>query len=155
MRMCSVSGLEAALCIINFIEALVFGLFVVIMFVDQIAAIWDTNHNLDYGDVDLLKPRKPIGKYTALKHVFGEPLSWRWFFPLPQTDQVLKEFAQEIDEDERSAMLPHAAHSSLSSTTNTATNNLMEPSSIQMTPLHTSSVLPPASQSSVAATKAA
>jgi len=107
LRMCSVSGLEAALCIINFIEALVFGLFVIIMLCDQIAAIWDTNHGDYDGDDD--KPRKRISKYMALKHVFGEPFSWRWFVPMALPDAVLKEFAHECDEDERAMILPHSA----------------------------------------------
>jgi len=107
LRMCSISGLQAALCIINFIEALVFGLFVIIMFVDQISAIWDSNYNNDNYDDDS-KPRKVIGKYAALKNVFGEGFSWRWFFPLTMPSQVFKEFAQEVD-DERLGMLYQAS----------------------------------------------
>jgi len=106
VRMCTVSGISAVFCIINFIEALIFGLFVIIMFVDQISAIWDSHYHSDYFEGDETRPRKVIGKYASLKQVFGEAFSWRWFLPLKQTDQVLKEFAQEIDEDERTGMLP-------------------------------------------------
>eukprot|EP00808_Paulinella_micropora_P025969 g11239.t1 len=39
-RMCQLSGVHAALCIITFVAAIVFGLFVGIMF-DQLAVIWE------------------------------------------------------------------------------------------------------------------
>jgi len=114
LRMCSISGLQAALCIINFIEALVFGLFVIIMFVDQISAIWDSNFNNEYPD-DNSKPRKVIGKYAALKNVFGEGLSWRWFLPINMPEKVLKEFNQELDEEPRILTSPSSpSHSHLS-----------------------------------------
>jgi len=127
-RMCTISSVQTILCLINFIEALIFGLFVTIMLCDQLSAIWDTNHSDHVSN----ETRRPVSKYTALKHVFGEPFSWRWFFPVALADGVLKEFAQECDEDERTVMLP-----------NSPSNNLLEPESIAMVPLTSNSSAKP------------
>lgn len=77
---CKLSMGQSILAVMNFVEALVFGLFVIIMLVDQLSAIMDT---------------LPIdGKatiYDNLKEVFGEPLSFRWLLPLalPQKLHIL------------------------------------------------------------------
>lgn len=47
-RQCTISGAGTALCILNFVEALVFGLFVIVMMFDQFSAIFDgTARNQD------------------------------------------------------------------------------------------------------------
>jgi len=94
--MCSVSGGQAALCVVNFVEALVFGLFVIIMMFDQFSAIFES------GDPDAayshVKGMKKRSRYESLKEVFGSSFNWRWFFPVAVTPQIQKEFLIECRE---------------------------------------------------------
>lgn len=80
MRQCSVSGIQAACCVINFVEALVFGLFVIVMLFDQFGAIFDCEKKT---------------YYECLKGIFGEPLSYRWFLPLAMPQGVYVQFDEE------------------------------------------------------------
>jgi palmitoyltransferase len=88
-RQCSIGGVEAGLCIANFIEALIFGLFVIIMFCDQISAIFE-NTGVTEGSTGAY-----YGRYDALKEVFGEPFSYRWFLPLAPTAAQYQLFEKE------------------------------------------------------------
>jgi len=91
IRMCTVNTLHGALAIVNFVEALVFGLFVIIMFFDQMSAIFDT------APPPYLNPTpKSRSKYDCLKDVFGEPLSWRWLLPVAIPRRLLDDFDREI-----------------------------------------------------------
>jgi palmitoyltransferase len=75
---CNVGDIGTFCCIYNFIVALVFGLFVLIMFFDQLSAIFENTPG-----IDALQQRFGVkkGRYEALCDVFGEKLSWRWFLP--------------------------------------------------------------------------
>lgn len=100
MRQCTVSGGYAALCIINFVEALVFGLFVIIMLFDQLSAIFDPtphHHGQGYSTTD---ERSRKSKYELLCDVFGEKFSWRWFFPFEPTTQMRADFQRECGKQE-------------------------------------------------------
>ena len=76
---CRMSALGVTLCVITFVEALIFGLFVTIMMCDQLGAIFDNTPGIDALQD---KKGKKIGRYTSLCNVFGEGFTWSWFFPL-------------------------------------------------------------------------
>jgi len=105
LRQCTVGGVHAALAIICFIEAIIFGLFVIIMMFDQFSAIFDNTPG-----IDALQNRHGIkrGKYESLRDVFGEPFGWRWFFPLELTPKMRLDFEAEVQRemDMGSAELP-------------------------------------------------
>jgi len=88
------STLTIALLVIDFIEALVFGLFVIIMFVDQVSAIISNTPYIDQLQNKMSKTKH--SKYRLLRQVFGEPLSIRWLLPLAQTEELHQQFQQEL-----------------------------------------------------------
>lgn len=92
IRMCTINTIHGALAIINFVEALVFGLFVIIMFFDQMSGIFETPAP-PYQDTEKAKAR---GKYECLKDVFGEPFSWRWLLPIAMPRRIREDFHQEL-----------------------------------------------------------
>jgi len=96
LRQCTVGGIHAALAIICFVEALVFGLFVIIMMFDQFSAIFDNTPG-----IDAMQNRHGIkrGKYESLRDVFGEAFSWRWFFPLDLTPKMRLDFEAEVQRE--------------------------------------------------------
>jgi len=108
LRQCTVGGLGAALAVINFIEALVFGLFVLIMLFDQFSAIFDPNNE----DGKPVK-QKQRSRYQCLKDVFGEGLSWRWLLPLSMSQKVFDDFEVECkaEVEEIEALMPAGADS--------------------------------------------
>ena len=79
---CDARPVDILLCVLNFIEGILFGLFTFIMLFDQLSAIFE---NTPY--IMKLKGRKGAKKtkYECLQLVFGEPLHLRWFFPTPLT----------------------------------------------------------------------
>eukprot|EP01083_Nonionella_stella_P161918 530914_1 len=83
--LCNPSPADVLLCVLNFIEAILFGLFTFIMLFDQLSAIFS---NTPY--IDQIKGKKGAKKqrYQCLVDVFGEPLSISWFFPTPLTRQM-------------------------------------------------------------------
>jgi hypothetical protein len=92
LRQCTVGGVSAALCVINFVEAIVFGLFVIVMMFDQFGAIMDPMpaHGPYSGP-----PAHVKGKYEAVCDVFGERLSVRWLLPLRMPQKVYDDFQKE------------------------------------------------------------
>jgi len=94
LRGCTVGGWQAALAIICFVEALIFGLFVIIMMFDQFSAIFDNTPG-----IDAMQHRRGVarGKYESLRDVFGEAFSWRWFFPLALTPKMRIDFDAECN----------------------------------------------------------
>jgi palmitoyltransferase len=116
LRQCTVSGVGAALAVINFVEALVFGLFVLIMLFDQFSAIFDSN-------AEEGKPNKQKRtRYQCLKDVFGEGLSWRWLLPLAMTKKVFEDFEIECKADVEDAFQP--LHMPLSNDVDSGTKTL-------------------------------
>lgn len=95
LKQCNIAGMHAVLCILNFIEAIIFGLFCTIMMWDQLSAIFDNTPGIDALQN---KQGKARGKYESLKEVFGEPLSWRWWLPLRVPTEVDRIFASELEE---------------------------------------------------------
>jgi hypothetical protein len=95
LKQCTISGLQAVLCVLNFIEAIIFGLFCLIMLWDQLSAIFDNTPG-----IDALQQKKgeSRGKYESLQEVFGERLNWRWWLPLDLPTRVEQEFELECDE---------------------------------------------------------
>jgi palmitoyltransferase len=91
IRMCTISTVHGVLAIINFVEALVFGLFVIIMFFDQMSAIFDT-----VAPPYLTPAPKSRSRYDCLKDVFGEPFSYRWFLPIAMPRRMMEDFKKEI-----------------------------------------------------------
>jgi ABC-type microcin C transport system permease subunit YejB len=77
------------IAICNAMEAFLFGMFTVIMLVEQIQAIFE---NVSY--IDSLKNVKgnQRTRMEGLEQVFGEPFSYRWFLPVPITVRLLAEF---------------------------------------------------------------
>lgn len=110
LRACSVSSGGAIMCILNFIEAIIFGLFTMMMMWDQLTAIRD-----DLPGIDALqnKKSKPKGFYNAMKDVFGEStLSWRWLLPLNPTQKLheyLRDELHKLHEDREPAQQQDAA----------------------------------------------
>jgi hypothetical protein len=74
---------------------MLFGLFTIVMMVDQLQAIFD---NTSY--IDSLKSVKGSSrsKMEGLESVFGEPFSYRWFLPVNPTFRLLSEFRKVGDE---------------------------------------------------------
>lgn len=70
-------------------EAVLFGLFTIIMMWDQVSSIFE---NTPY--IDRLQNRRGAkrAKMASLEIVFGEPLSWRWLLPFPTTARSKKRF---------------------------------------------------------------
>jgi hypothetical protein len=93
IKTCTIGGGAAALCVLNFVEALIFGLFVIIMLCDQASAIFDNTPG-----IDALQHKHGVkkGKYQSLVDVFGEPFGWRWFFPLRMSARLYSEFDDDI-----------------------------------------------------------
>ena len=96
MRQCPITPLQTALCIINFVEALVFGLFCAIMMADQLNAIFDNTPG-----IDALQGKKGErrGRYNSLCTVMGERIGWRWFVPVACHEQLRREFEEELQLD--------------------------------------------------------
>ena len=115
VRQCGLSPLQTALCILNFVEALVFGLFCVIMMADQLTAILDNTPGIDALQH---RPGQRKGRYDALQAVFGEPLSLRWLLPLGLPASVRRDFDSELA----------AAAAAAAAATATATAGHAEPS---------------------------
>lgn len=87
VRLCTVSGGQAVLCVLTFIEAIIFGLFVCIMLFDQLSAIFEPETSK--------KGEEPRSNYEGLCEVFGESFSWRWFLPLAMPARVYQDFEKE------------------------------------------------------------
>lgn len=104
LRKCSLSTVQTALCIINFIEAVIFGLFVLIMTFDQLTAIFDNTPGIDALQH---KPGVKKGRYQSLVDVFGERISWRWLLPLGLTPTILAEFRAQFDREETKIQPAH------------------------------------------------
>ena len=85
--LCHPSTIDVLLCVLNFIEGVLFGLFTFIMLFDQLSAIFS---NTPY--IDQIKGKKGAKKkrYQSLIDVFGEPFSVSWFFPTPLTKQMIQ-----------------------------------------------------------------
>jgi len=118
LRQCTLGGLEAGLCILTFIEALVFGLFVIIMLWDQFSALFE-----DLDDPQMsTEGRGSQTKYGALCDVFGEGLSYRWFLPLNPTKQTLALFHKETKSYQwLTPSVPATAAAATTTTTKTTT----------------------------------
>jgi len=93
IRQCTITGVQVALCVVTFIEALIFGLFVFIMMFDQFSAIFDNTPGIDALQN---KHGQKRGRYASLKEVFGEKFSWRWFLPLKLPSKVYEDFQSEL-----------------------------------------------------------
>ncbi len=97
LRTCTITGFQAVLCVLNFVEALIFGLFVSVMMWDQMGAIFD---NTPYIDSLKKKHGAKRGRYQSLKEVFGEPFGWRWFVPTAIAQPMRVAFDWELSRDE-------------------------------------------------------
>ncbi len=113
-RSCQLSSLDSALCIIAFVEALVFGLFVIIMMFDQLSAVLgeDEDAQAHYeeemekynaamrrGVADYMpmpSPPPPKTAYQALKEVFGGPISLSWLIPFTTPVGLQKVFDTDL-----------------------------------------------------------
>jgi ribosomal protein L40E len=83
------------LLVLNFIEAIVFGLFTIIMLFDQINAI---SENTPY--IDKLKGHVGVRQsiYASFRDVFGEELRYTWLLPLGPTKRTLRIHKQTVDD---------------------------------------------------------
>lgn len=95
LKQCTVSGIPAVLCVLCFIEAIIFGLFCLVMMYDQLSAIFENTPG-----IDALQNKKgeARGRYASLCEVFGEPLNWRWWFPLTLPSSLESSFRTELEE---------------------------------------------------------
>lgn len=93
LKSCSIGGLHAVLCVLNFIEAVIFGLFCLIMLWDQLTAIFENTPG-----IDALQNRHGVrrGWYASLVEVFGERVCWRWWLPLDMPPQIAADFEAEM-----------------------------------------------------------
>jgi hypothetical protein len=86
---CTPDTTDTIVSICNVIEALIFGIFTIAMGCDQAQAVAE---NTNY--IDRLQKKKGE-KQTILRSmedIWGEPFNWRWFFPLPPTKKLKKDF---------------------------------------------------------------
>jgi len=136
LRQCTITGVHAALCVVNFVEALIFGLFVSVMMWDQIAAIFE---NTPYIDSLQRKQFEKRGKYQSLKEVFGETVSWRWLLPLASTPAMIETFRHELSRDEM-INLPPQTHAATATPATVNGNADMTPPSVAPAPVRASTV---------------
>lgn len=75
---CCLSGADVIFSILNFIEAILFGLFVLVILCDQLGAIFDNTPGIDalQGKVG-----KKQSKMVNLRGVMGSSLGLHWFLP--------------------------------------------------------------------------
>lgn len=92
---CTISGAQAVLCVLNFVEAVVFGLFCLIMLWDQVSAILENTPG-----IDAMQNRKGEARawYVSLQEVFGERLCWRWWLPVDLPPSVRLDFLAELNQ---------------------------------------------------------
>jgi len=105
---CTVGGAEIVFGILNFVEAMLFGIFTLIMFVDQLMGILENTPAIDRMQ-HRRNEKKP--KYECLKMVMGEGFSWRWFLPLGRTPKLIADFQLELQAERPVTPLPPAAAS--------------------------------------------
>jgi hypothetical protein len=86
---CQMNEYSLIIAICNAMESFLFGMFTIIMLVEQIQAIFENT-----GYIDSLKNIKGVArsKIEGLEQVFGEPLSYRWFLPSEVSYQLINEF---------------------------------------------------------------
>eukprot|EP00455_Lapot_gusevi_P050466 TRINITY_DN7319_c0_g1_i8.p1 TRINITY_DN7319_c0_g1~~TRINITY_DN7319_c0_g1_i8.p1 ORF type:complete len:176 (+),score=37.52 TRINITY_DN7319_c0_g1_i8:128-655(+) len=94
-QFCSMSAGQTIMCVLNFVEAIIFGLFVMIMMGDQFSAIFD---NTPLIDAKQNKRGEKRSRMDSLISVFGERLSYRWLLPLPPTTQLLADFEAQCQD---------------------------------------------------------
>lgn len=87
---CLPTPVDTICCVLNFVEGIMFGLFVTIMLFDQLSVIFDNT-----GTIDKKKGiiRAKRSAYDSLAAVFGESLSPGWFVPKFTTSQLKEDFA--------------------------------------------------------------
>lgn len=114
-KMCTVDGVDLALCICCFVEALVFGLFVIIMMFDQMAAISETYTNrLKKREDYVPAPETCLSSlwyengYASLKVVFGEAIGVKWLLPMRLPQTVYDEFAKHVRWERHAGLLAAA-----------------------------------------------
>ena len=95
-RMCTITGWRAVACVGNFVEAIIFGLFVCIMMWDQLTAIIANTPGIDARQN---KKGAEQAWYVSLCDVFGEPFGWRWFFPLQLPKKIRSDFNELCSAD--------------------------------------------------------
>lgn len=88
----------------NFVEAIVFGLFTIIMLFDQLSAIFENLPGIDALQNKVVSNRK--SKYQSLIDVFGSKFNYYWFIPGKPTQQLINMFNQDINEVEYLPMKP-------------------------------------------------
>eukprot|EP00940_MAST-03C_sp_MAST-3C-sp2_P001861 g1861.t1 len=89
---------DAVFSILNFIEAIIFCIFTMCMMWDQYEAIAE---NTPYIDRLQGKRGKEQAVSKSLREVFGEPPSWRWFFPLAPSASLRDTFAKMCSDTHR------------------------------------------------------
>lgn len=98
IRICHVTGLDVGLMIGNFLESIIFGIFVLIMLFDQLSAIFDNLPGIDSLQNKIVINKK--SKYHSLCDVFGESINYRWFLPVSPTTQLIQLFEHDCNEIE-------------------------------------------------------
>jgi len=93
LRGCDIGGAGVALSVLVFVEALVFGLFTIIMVCDQFSAVLDNTPA-----IDALQNKKgePKPRMQAIIDVFGERFGWRWFCPFRVSKKLQQDFEREL-----------------------------------------------------------
>jgi len=93
---CLPSPADTICCVLNFVEAIMFGLFVTIMMFDQLTVVYD---NTTY--IDKLQGRKRVrrSKMDSLRELFGElSPSITWLLPTFSTPKICKDFEKKCEE---------------------------------------------------------
>jgi len=86
---CLPTPVDTICCVLNFVEGIMFGLFVTIMLFDQLSVIFDNTTLIDKKKGNVRKARTVM---DSLASVFGESLSPGWFFPKQTTIKLKEDF---------------------------------------------------------------
>lgn len=87
--MCQPTPADTICCVFNFVEGIMFGLFVTIMLYDQLQVIFD-NTTLIHKKKRTVTERK--SKYDCISSVFGEDWGVGWLIPKIPTETLEREF---------------------------------------------------------------
>jgi len=88
---CKPAPVDTICCVLNFVEAIMFGLFVTIMLFDQLSVVFDNTTYIDKLKGNS-KNKERKTKYESLISLFGESLTFGWLLPKSSTRRMMKEF---------------------------------------------------------------
>jgi len=92
---CLPTPVDTICCVLNFVEGIMFGLFVTIMLFDQLSVIFDNTTLIDKKKGNVKAKRST---YESMVAVFGEAFSPGWFFPKETTQKLKDDFLEACNQ---------------------------------------------------------